>query len=184
MGLRRHHSGVPLYQREESVAQDNESFAITGKKMAIDYQINRPVSADQFIDLLRDSTLGHRRPIDDRECMEGMIKNSNLIITAWDNENLVGIARSMTDFHYACYLSDLAVARHHQGCGIGKRLQVITQEQLGPKCKLILVAAPAANTYYEHLGFQNNPRCWVLEREHLIDSKLPRAPQPRCSSGH
>ncbi len=74
----------------------------------------------------------------------------------------------MTDFHYACYLSDLAVDQEHQGRGIGKRLQAITQEQLGPRCKLILVAAPAANSYYERLGFAHNPRCWVLDREGRI----------------
>jgi len=92
------------------------------------------------------------------------------MVSAWDGENLVGIARSMTDFHYACYLSDLAVDRKYQGGGVGRKLQIITQEQLGPKCKLILVSPPAANAYYEHLGLTNNPRCWVLEREQKIGS--------------
>ena len=139
-------------------------------KMSIEYKINAPVSTDQFIELLRESTLGERRPIEDRECMEGMVKNSNLMVTAWHGEELVGIARSMTDFHYACYLSDLAVHGKYQKTGVGKKLQVITQEKLGPKCKLILVAAPTANSYYEHIGFTNNQRCWVLDREQSIRS--------------
>ena len=108
------------------------------------------------------------RPVDDLECMKGMIENSNLVVSAWDGDKLIGIARSMTDFHYACYLSDLAVDVHYQRCGVGKALQVRTQEQLSPKCKLILIAAPDANTYYEHMGFDNNPRCWVLERSKAI----------------
>ncbi len=62
-----------------------------------------------------------------------MIKNSNLIVSAWDSEKLIGIARSMTDFHYACYLSDLAVDKNYQSQSIGKQLQIITQEQLGYK---------------------------------------------------
>ena len=136
--------------------------------MNIKYKINVPISTDQFIELLRVSTLGDRRPIEDRECMEGMIKNSNLIVTAWEDEKLIGIARSMTDFHYACYLSDLAVDKNYQKSGIGKHLQIITQKQLGLKCKLILVAAPSANSYYKHLGFFNNSRCWVLERNDKI----------------
>ena len=138
--------------------------------MSIKYKINTPVSADTFIELLCQSTLGERRPIDDRECMEGVVKNSNLMVSAWDGENLIGIARSMTDFHYACYLSDLAVDKKYQGCGVGKKLQAITQELLGPKCTLILIAAPAANSYYEHIGFTNNPRCWVLDRKQTINS--------------
>ncbi|MEJ2566456.1 MAG: GNAT family N-acetyltransferase [Gammaproteobacteria bacterium] len=136
--------------------------------MGIEYRINAPLSADQFIELLRQSTLGERRPIDDRACMQGMVENSNLTVTAWDGERLVGVARSLTDFHYACYVSDLAVDEKYQRTGIGKRLQAITQEQLGPQCKLIVVAAPAANSYYEHLGFASNPRCWVLERDNKI----------------
>lgn len=133
--------------------------------MKIEYKINAPVSTDQFISVLRASTLGARRPIEDRECMEGMVKNSNLMISAWDGDELIGIARSMTDFHYACYLSDLAVHHKYQKIGIGKKLQSITQGQLGPHCKLILIAAPDANSYYEHIGFTNNPRCWILARD-------------------
>jgi len=74
----------------------------------------------------------------------------------------------MTDFFYACYLSDLAVCQTRQQSGIGKQLQLITREQLGPRCKLILIAAPAATTYYEHLGFTNSPRCWVLDLDSPI----------------
>jgi len=74
----------------------------------------------------------------------------------------------MTDFHYACYLSDLAVDEEYQGCGVGRMLLSITQERLGPKCRLILVAAPAADSYYDRLGFAKNPRCWVLERDRKI----------------
>ncbi len=136
--------------------------------MNIEFKINEPISVDQFIDLLRESTLGERRPIDDVGCMRGMVENSNLMVTAWDGEKLVGIARSMTDFHYACYLSDLAVHKAYQKQGIGKQLQLITQQQLSEKCKLILVAAPVANSYYEHIGFTNNPRCWVLGRNEKI----------------
>ncbi len=91
-----------------------------------------------------------------------MVSNSNLMVTAWDSDLLIGIARSITDFHYACYLSDLAVSNKYQKRGIGRELQKITRQQLRSSCKLILIAAPDANTYYEHLGFSNNPRCWVI----------------------
>lgn len=138
--------------------------------MSLEYKINAPVSVDQFIELLNESTLGERRPVDDRECIAGMLMNGNLMVSAWIGEQLIGVARSMTDFHYACYLSDLAVHRSYQRKGVGKKLQSLTQAQLGPRCKLILVAAPAANAYYEHLGFTNNPRCWVLNRDQEIGS--------------
>ena len=138
--------------------------------MNIEYKINEPISTNQFIELLKNSTLGERRPIDDRACMEGMISNSNLTVSAWDVENLIGLSRCMTDFHYACYLSDLAVSESHQKLGIGKELQRLTQNQLGPRCNLILIAAPAAHSYYEHIGFTHNERCWVLGRDSCISS--------------
>jgi len=130
--------------------------------MNIEYKVNAAISAQQFIELLRASTLAERRPVDDQDCMAGMVANSNLMVTAWDGDSLVGIARSMTDFNYACYLSDLAVHKSYQQRGIGRQLQIITRRQLGAKCSLILAAAPAANSYYEHIGFTHNPRCWVL----------------------
>ena len=136
--------------------------------MEVEYKINTPITTDEFIELLQESNLGERRPVDDYECIKGMLNNSNLIVSAWHENELIGISRSLTDFHYACYLSDLAVTKKQQKNGIGKKLQEKTQEQLGPKCKLILVAAPDANTYYEHIGFTNNKRCWVLERDKTI----------------
>jgi len=136
--------------------------------MEVTYRVNKPITTEQFIDLLKASALSERRPIEDRRCMEGMVNNSSLLVTAWRGEKLIGVARSVTDFHYACYLSDLAVDRQYQKQGIGKQLQLITQQQLGEKCQLILVAAPAAHAYYGHIGFTNNPRCWVLGRNDEI----------------
>ncbi len=130
----------------------------------IEYKVNQQISADEFIGLLRRSTLGERRPIENIECINGMLNNSNLIITAWDGSKLVGIARSITDFHYCCYLSDLAVDEAYQRAGIGKQLQVQTQSQIELTCKLFLIAAPAANDYYGQIGYTKNDRCWVLER--------------------
>ena len=136
--------------------------------MNIKYEINKRITASQFIELLEKSTLGVRRPIDDQACMQGMVDNSNLMVSAWHDEQLVGIARSMTDFHYACYLSDLAVHKDYQHNGIGKMLLKITQQQLGKRCKLILIAAPAADSYYDNIGFTRNPRCWVLESDEPV----------------
>ncbi|MCP5325206.1 MAG: GNAT family N-acetyltransferase [Oceanospirillaceae bacterium] len=138
--------------------------------MNIEYKINASISTEQFIALLNSSGLAERRPVQDLTCMQGMITNSNLTVSAWNEGELIGLARSMTDFHYACYLSDLAVNQQYQKSGIGKELQRLTQQELGPRCKLILIAAPSANTYYGHIGFSHNPRCWVLEpTKQIID---------------
>jgi ribosomal protein S18 acetylase RimI-like enzyme len=138
--------------------------------MNVEYKINKRITPEQFIELLSSSTLGDRRPIDDLECIKGMLDNSNLCVSAWLENKLIGVARCMTDFNYACYLSDLAVSQNYQNLGIGKSLQKHVQSQLGPRCKLILISAPNANSYYEHIGFKNNTRCWVIERYSEISS--------------
>ncbi len=136
--------------------------------MKIDYKTDQAISAADFIDLLNRSSLGERRPVDDLVCMQGMVENSNLFVSAWVEDVLVGVSRSMTDFHFACYLSDLAVDDKFQKKGIGKRLMELTQEQLGPKCTLILLSAPGASEYYPKVGFSHYPRCWVLERDSRV----------------
>ncbi len=131
--------------------------------MGIEYKTNVLITMDEYIQLLLSSGLSERRPIENRECMKGALQNSNLIVSAWKKDKLIGIARSITDFHYACYLSDLAVDRNFQRLGIGKKLLAITQKEIGTTCKLILFAAPSANSYYKHLGFTNNSNGWVID---------------------
>ena len=133
--------------------------------MNVQIRVDTPISADAFIALLHASTLAERRPVHDRACIEGMLRHADLTISAWLGERLVGIARSVTDFHYACYLSDLAVDRELQRQGIGRALIEATRDQLGPQAMLILLAAPAADAYYERIGMTRHPRAWLLSRE-------------------
>ena len=128
----------------------------------ITYKTVNDMDLDAVIDLYRASTLGERRPIDDRERMSAMLKNANLTITAWDQELLVGISRALSDFCYITYLSDLAVRASHQRQGIGKELIRRTQAAGGPKTTLLLLAAPAAERYYPHIGFTHHPEAWLL----------------------
>ncbi len=128
----------------------------------IDYIVNPELSALEFINVLQRSGLAARRPISDMECIEGMLEGASLMVAAYDGDLLVGIARSVTDFHYCCYLSDLAVDQAYQRQGIGADLIARTQDELGDQCKLILLSAPAAVDYYPHIGFEHHPQAWVL----------------------
>ena len=136
--------------------------------MQIEYSTTRRIGADAFIDILRRSTLAERRPVQDRACIESMLRHGNLLCTAWEEERLVGVARSVTDFSYCCYLSDLAVDAALQGRGIGRELIRLTRAQLGPRALLILLAAPKAAPYYPHIGMQAHPSAWVLRQEDPI----------------
>ena len=128
--------------------------------MNIEYRINQRVSVAQFIELLADSNLGKRRPVEDEAWMQGILNNSNLIVSAWHQEKLVGISRCITDMYDTCYLSDFAVSTRYQKKGIDKKLQALTKTQLGSRCKLIIHNADENDT--QHLRFQNSSQSWVL----------------------
>jgi GNAT superfamily N-acetyltransferase len=128
------------------------------------FECTRKISVEQFVDLLVRSGLAERRPVGSLDTMDTMLKHANLLCTAWHEEQLVGIARSLTDFAFCCYLSDLAVDLVWQHHGIGRELIRLTQTQLGPDAKIILLAAPAARDYYPKLGFTAHPSAWVLDR--------------------
>jgi predicted N-acetyltransferase YhbS len=128
----------------------------------IHYRTGNDLDLDQVIELYRASTLGERRPVDDRDRMGKMLSNADLVITAWDGDLLVGISRSVTDFVYTTYLSDLAVRLSHQRHGIGRELIRRTQDACTPDTRLVLLAAPKAVTYYPRVGFERHEQCWQL----------------------
>lgn len=129
----------------------------------IRYETNGPLSVEDFLGILERSTLAARRPVGDPESIKGMVDNANLIVCAWAGLTLVGIARSLTDFTFCCYLSDLAVDKEFQKLGIGKNLIRKTQESLGRKCKLILLSAPAAVDYYPKIGFDRHSQAFWID---------------------
>ncbi len=102
--------------------------------MAIEYRAGNDLDLDQVIELYQASTLGERRPIHDRPRFSAMLRNANLVITAWD----------------------------HQKRGIGKELIRLTQLGGGPNTTILLLAAPAAEKYYPRLGFSQARQAWLL----------------------
>jgi GNAT superfamily N-acetyltransferase len=128
----------------------------------IRYRLGNDLDPDQVIELYRSSTLGERRPVDDPERMGVMLAKANLVVTAWDEDLLVGISRAFSDFAYATYLSDLAVRVSHQRRGIGRELIRETRRHSGPNTYVILLAAPKAVEYYPRIGFQPHSSAWIL----------------------
>ena len=138
--------------------------------MNIEYFHDRKITPAQFVDVLRRSTLAERRPADDPARISEMLAHANLVCTAWDGDVLVGVSRSLTDYAYCCYLSDLAVDVAYQKKGIGKELVRLTQSRLHPQCKIILLAAPKAERYYPKIGFSHFDSAWILARPKINDS--------------
>ena len=141
---------------------------------SITYRVGNDIPVDVVKALYEASTLGQRRPIDDPGTLEAMMRHANLVVTAWNRDELVGISRTLTDFVYVGYLSDLAVHARYQRQGVGVGLIKETRAQMGPKSKLILLAAPAAVYYYPRIGFTHHPQAWMLSATDPFPTKGAR----------
>jgi len=131
--------------------------------MDIQYKTDRTPTATEVIDLY--NSAGLSRPTGDPERISNMYRHSSLVITAWDGPLLIGVSRSVTDFYYCCYLSDLAVRKEYQKEGIGKRLVQLTKETIGNKCMLLLLSAPTAMEYYPKIGMETVTNGFIIKRE-------------------
>jgi GNAT superfamily N-acetyltransferase len=129
------------------------------------YAIEPDLTSEEFRQILIDSTLAERRPANDPARLERMLRKANLIVTARIDGALVGVARSVTDFAYACYLSDLAVSQSAQGKGIGNELIQQTRKICGPEVSVILLSAPKAVAFYEKIGMPRHPAAFMYRSE-------------------
>ena len=133
--------------------------------MSVEPKIERVAGADldlaEVVAVYESSGLGERRPIGDRDRFAAMVRHANLVVTCRIAGELVGIARSVSDFAYVTYLSDIAVAGPHQRAGIGRALIDATRRE-APGAKIVLLSAPAATGYYPRLGFTRHESAWVL----------------------
>lgn len=133
--------------------------------MGVRYQ-REDIDVQAFADILQRSGLAARRPVDDLGRLQRMLDHANLLLTARDVETgvLVGVARSLTDWSYACYLSDLAVDADWAGQGIGQRLITLTRDHAGEESMCLLVASPDAVSFYERIGMPTCDRAYLYPR--------------------
>ncbi|GAA0743254.1 GNAT family N-acetyltransferase [Gaetbulibacter jejuensis] len=130
--------------------------------MNIEYSYEKRPTTEQIIELY-DNT-GLPRPTYDKERIQKMFENSNLIVTAWDNNLLVGISRSITDWVWSCYLSDLAVRNDYKKRGIGRKLINLTKSKVSEQSMILLLSVPTALEYYPKVGFKKQKSSFIIER--------------------
>ena len=131
--------------------------------MPVTYHVGGDTDAEEVAVLFQRT--GLNRPVDDLPRIGRMIAGANLIIMARDGARLIGIARSVTDFSYCCYLSDLAVDPDYQRTGVGKELVRRTREACGDEVMIFLLSVPTAMEYYPRIGFQKDDRAFIVPRK-------------------
>ena len=130
--------------------------------MSITYGVEPDLLLEDYLDILKRSTLAERRRTENHERLARILKNSDLIVTARDGEGqLIGLSRSVTDFGEMIYVADLCVDRALQGQGVGKTLLERSREEAGgDEVRLILLSAPAAMDYYPKVGLEHLGNCF------------------------
>ncbi len=129
----------------------------------IEYSINKVLDPKRVIEVFKSS--GIHRPVHDLKRISKMFAEANLVISAWNNDELVGVSRSLTDYSYCCYLSDLAVKKEYHNSGIGRMLIQKTQDIIGDQATLLLLSAPDAMEYYPKIGMQKVENAFAVLRK-------------------
>lgn len=129
----------------------------------ITYKHNLPLDPQDVVRVFQAS--GITRPVNDLPRIARMFVAPALTISAWHDGRLVGLSRSLTDYAYCCYLSDLAVDTEYQRYGIGKELVRRTRDAVGEEVSIVLLSAPGAMSYYPGLDFTPADNAFLIKRK-------------------
>ena len=131
------------------------------------YQLETQISLEEYSMILTESGLGVRRPMEDLALLQKMIDGSNLLVTARQDQQLIGLLRGLSDFCYRSFVADLAVSMGFQRMGIGRNL-IHFAKDLAPNARIFLFSAEDAEGFYQKLGFQLHERCYQLKPEQQL----------------
>ncbi len=81
--------------------------------------------------------------------------NSTLVVSAWENERLIGAARVLSDKMFRSIIYDLLVLPEFQNKGIGKELLKRCIERF-PSSEWLVQTTEEISGYYEKNGFKIN----------------------------
>lgn len=123
--------------------------------MKIDYRINSEINADEIIEVFM--SVGWNK---DRSAIVEAFKNSYYIL-AYNEHQLIGFARAISDQHFYTGIYDVVVNPDFQGKGIAKNMM----NHLVEKFKgtyFFLTYTDGNRAFYEKCGFQdNNQSMWI-----------------------
>jgi len=93
----------------------------------------------------------------DKKTLMNAIKNSLCLITAWDNNQLVGLIRVIGDNHTIIYIQDILVLKSHKKQKIGTALvnKVLSKYKHIRQNVLLTDDNPETRGFYESLGFES-----------------------------
>lgn len=89
------------------------------------------------------------------EIIDRSLENS-LCLSAWDDDEMVGFARVVTDFASFAWLCDVIVAPNRRGQGIGKAMVSALLEREDLATVRWMLGTRDAHSLYEQYGFETS----------------------------
>lgn len=135
--------------------------------LSVVYAAEPALDVAEFRQVLIASGMDAIRPVDDLPRLQAMLEGANIVITARLDQlgrPLIGVARGTTDFAWACYLAEVAVAKTAQKLGVGKGLLEEARRHLGPKVGIFLASVPDSAGFYEHIGMMRLKDAFYFRR--------------------
>lgn len=84
------------------------------------------------------------------------MKNYSTVISAWDNDRLVGMICAMDDGVMTAYVHYLLVEPDYQGKAIGRRLVEMVKEKYKDYLRVVVIAYNKEMKFYENCGFEKS----------------------------
>jgi ribosomal protein S18 acetylase RimI-like enzyme len=130
--------------------------------MAIEISINRTPDFEKLIHLFQEAGWHDKT---DAVRVQSMVENSNIIVTAWDNKEMVAFARCKTDYAFNGQINNVVVEKKYRGQGIGQKLLSKILES-SDKVTYILRSDPDTIDFYKKLGFEKADSAVIYKRKH------------------
>lgn len=93
---------------------------------------------------------------DSPQTLAAALAGSTRVAVAWDDAELVGLARVVSDGHSICYLQDILVDPRHQRTGLGRQLAELVLAPFAHVRQKVLLTdtEPGQKAFYEALGYR------------------------------
>jgi len=121
----------------------------------------KKIDFDRLVYLFNEA--GWEDKTSDLDRLKAMVENSQLIVTAWKDELMIGFARCTTDFVFNGQINNVVVDSVYRGQGIGKGLiQRIIENN---KVTYVLRGDPENIDFYRSIGFEDAELTLVYKRK-------------------
>jgi len=126
-------------------------------KPAITLKIGYDIPFDQLVGLYNSVGWFAYTSDEQRPKLQEAINNSTYVVTAWNGETLVGLARCISDDVSICYLQDILIHPEFQRHGIGRKLLSNCLERFAHVRMKVLITddEERQKLFYKSLGFKN-----------------------------